>query len=382
MASRRQRRKRSTAPCGVAPKRTGAGAPAEAAATELDDATRPVAFVVMPFTSIGDLVFSIVIEPAGAAAGYQVVRADTVLNQRAVMEDIVRGIQQADLVICDMTGKNANVFYELGLAHAMHKPTVLLAQSTTDMPFDLKAYRTVIYEVSFTPDGQFTSSLSSELQPLLEEAHAGRIVFSSPVDDFGEDVPTAVPEAPTEGILDMMQRFITEDVPTALEAMEELNGVTERATESMTASAGDTTPGEGGDLAAALLLAARMAKAWDQASDELEPLVDHRLIPSVVAIERDVTGVIRAAASNPDADIGGFLSGVEGLGEQATTFVETISETAAIVRRNATWATSLMAPGERLAAIYDRIAANYGRIVSMAETASTTLRDRVPPDDV
>ena len=61
------------------------------------------------------------------------------------MRDIWRHINSASLVITDMTGRNANVFYELGMAHAVGVPVVLIAQNVDDIPFDLRGVRTIIY---------------------------------------------------------------------------------------------------------------------------------------------------------------------------------------------------------------------------------------------
>ena len=52
------------------------------------------------------------------------------------------------MMLADLTGKNANVLYELGLAHAIDKPVVLLSQSMDDVPFDLRALRVITYDVA------------------------------------------------------------------------------------------------------------------------------------------------------------------------------------------------------------------------------------------
>jgi hypothetical protein len=48
--------------------------------------------------------------------------------------------------LADLTGKNPNVFYELGLAHALAKPVVLVAETMEDIPFDLRALRIILYD--------------------------------------------------------------------------------------------------------------------------------------------------------------------------------------------------------------------------------------------
>jgi nucleoside 2-deoxyribosyltransferase len=67
------------------------------------------------------------------------------------MDDILESIRKADVVLADLTGKNANVFYEVGICHALGKPVLLLAQSIEDVPFDLRHRRVLLYE--YTPKG-------------------------------------------------------------------------------------------------------------------------------------------------------------------------------------------------------------------------------------
>ena len=62
------------------------------------------------------------------------------------LDRIYNQIAKADPVIADMTGRNPNVFYEVGYAHALDKPTVLLTQKADDIPFDLKHFPDIVYE--------------------------------------------------------------------------------------------------------------------------------------------------------------------------------------------------------------------------------------------
>lgn len=72
-------------------------------------------------------------------------RADEMFGQ-AVMEDVWQGIVTAQLVLAECTGRNPNVLYELGLAHAIGKRTALLSQTEDDILFDLRRFRFCIYE--------------------------------------------------------------------------------------------------------------------------------------------------------------------------------------------------------------------------------------------
>lgn len=138
------------------------------------------AFVLMPFDPEFDAIFNDLIRPALEEVGYDVKRADSILNQQNILKDIVRGIAEADLVVADLTSLNANVFYELGVSHTMQKPTVLLTQSNEDIPFDLKSYRVVLYSTHFNKAPQ----LSQALKDIGEKVKSGKLIFGNPVADF------------------------------------------------------------------------------------------------------------------------------------------------------------------------------------------------------
>jgi hypothetical protein len=67
------------------------------------------------------------------------------------MRDIWSAIHAARIVVADCTGRNPNVFYEIGLAHAIGRYTILISQSIDDVPFDLRHLRIILYE--YTPRG-------------------------------------------------------------------------------------------------------------------------------------------------------------------------------------------------------------------------------------
>jgi hypothetical protein len=72
-------------------------------------------------------------------------RADDFYASRQIMDDIWMAINRASFIIADLSGRNPNVFYELGLAHVVGKPVILVAESSEDIPFDLKGVRTIVY---------------------------------------------------------------------------------------------------------------------------------------------------------------------------------------------------------------------------------------------
>lgn len=75
-------------------------------------------------------------------------RGDDVFGSNVIMDDIRESINRARLIIADLTGRNANVFYEVGIAHTLNKSVLLLAQSIEDVPFDLRHRRVLLYDYS------------------------------------------------------------------------------------------------------------------------------------------------------------------------------------------------------------------------------------------
>jgi len=74
------------------------------------------------------------------------IRGDEEFIPNDIFTEIVRQITKSRLIIANITGRNPNVMYELGVAHALNKPTIVVAQDFTDIPFDLNSKRIVTYK--------------------------------------------------------------------------------------------------------------------------------------------------------------------------------------------------------------------------------------------
>lgn len=103
-------------------------------------------FVMMPFAKpIGDY-YEKVYAPAIAKAGLKPVRADDeIFKTGKIIDQIWQGINNCQVLVAELTGRNPNVFYELGLAHAKGKPVVLVCSNEEDVPFDLRHIRVIYY---------------------------------------------------------------------------------------------------------------------------------------------------------------------------------------------------------------------------------------------
>jgi hypothetical protein len=111
--------------------------------------TESVAFIVMQFSPEYNELYEEVIKPTCAKFGMNVVRADDMYTNTQIIEDITKSIRESSVVIADITADNPNVFYEVGYAHAINKPTILLSDKKRGkLPFDVSGFRTLFYENS------------------------------------------------------------------------------------------------------------------------------------------------------------------------------------------------------------------------------------------
>lgn len=123
------------------------------AATSADTPEPRLCFVAMPFGSeeLNDIYEYFVKPSIQDKCGLACERGDDVFGSNVIMEDIREAIGRARLVLADLTGKNPNVFYEVGIAHTLDKEVLLLSQSVEDVPFDLRHRRVLVY--ANTPKG-------------------------------------------------------------------------------------------------------------------------------------------------------------------------------------------------------------------------------------
>lgn len=112
-------------------------------------------FVISPIGEEGsdvrknaDELLKYVIEPACRAKGYEAIRADKISDAGMITQSIIEHILQDDIAIIDITGRNANVFYELAIRHSYGLPAIQVAKDITDIPFDIHNVRTIQYDLS------------------------------------------------------------------------------------------------------------------------------------------------------------------------------------------------------------------------------------------
>lgn len=125
-------------------------------------------FIIMPIADMSGYesghflrVYHHVIKPACEIAGFNPVRADDVNSSHMIVVDILKKIVESDLAICDLSGRNPNVLYELGLRQAFNKKTVLIKDNKTENIFDVQGFRHTQYDNSLRID-----NVKSEIQKL------------------------------------------------------------------------------------------------------------------------------------------------------------------------------------------------------------------------
>lgn len=116
-------------------------------------------------------VLKYIIRPAVKESGLtlEVIRADDIHRAGSFIKDILDYIAKSQVVIADLTGQNPNVFYELGVRHALSARTILVAQTLEDIPSDLREYRTIIYDMSAKGAAEFRERLGAFLQEIQKD---------------------------------------------------------------------------------------------------------------------------------------------------------------------------------------------------------------------
>lgn len=139
---------------------------------------KPIIFVITPFND--DFLALYEELKSYFSNDYEFINAGDLDNQQNILKDIVEGIYKSSVVIADLTGLNANVFYELGLAHAMNKKVIIITQDIDSLAFDIKSYRANEYSLKFYK----LPLLKEELTKLLKGAIDGSISYGNPVSDY------------------------------------------------------------------------------------------------------------------------------------------------------------------------------------------------------
>jgi hypothetical protein len=100
------------------------------------------------------------------AASVKPVRGDDLFTPTDILVDIWHSINDADFVIADITSRNANVLYELGIAHTLAKPVLIISRNAADIPIDLGTRRVIVYGQS---GGDWNDDLGIKVSKAIKE---------------------------------------------------------------------------------------------------------------------------------------------------------------------------------------------------------------------
>ncbi len=113
-----------------------------------EEERRPLCFVLMPFAEEQREVYDGVIKPTVEECGITCLRADDIYSPGPILVKVMENIARAKVILADLSGRNSNVFYEVGMAHAIraNEDVVLLCRDMEDVPFDLRHLGVIVYK--------------------------------------------------------------------------------------------------------------------------------------------------------------------------------------------------------------------------------------------
>jgi hypothetical protein len=126
-------------------------------------------FVLMPFTSSLKPVYDYLLKKVAKTLNLSIARADDFFSERSIMHEVWSAINQASIIIADCSGKNPNVFYEIGIAHAIGKPVILITQNQNDVPFDLRHIRYIQYDYTKSGIMKFENTLTTTIVEIIKD---------------------------------------------------------------------------------------------------------------------------------------------------------------------------------------------------------------------
>lgn len=124
-------------------------------------------FMIMPFHEELYKVYTDVVKPTVESLGLSINRGDDPFTDKEIMYDVWSMLNACKLVIADCTGRNPNVFYELGIAHTLGKPVIMLTQDIEGLPFDVSGKRAIEYNITFHQIDKLKTQLEKAIVSIL-----------------------------------------------------------------------------------------------------------------------------------------------------------------------------------------------------------------------
>ncbi len=130
------------------------------------------AFIIMPFDDeTANDVYELCTKPICREFNIKANRADEIFTTNPIIDDIINEIEEATIIIADISGKNSNVFYELGMSHMLKKSqTIMITHDPFgNLPFDIAHFRIIKYENSIAGKSEYEKQLAKTLENILRD---------------------------------------------------------------------------------------------------------------------------------------------------------------------------------------------------------------------
>ncbi|MCU0481813.1 MAG: nucleoside 2-deoxyribosyltransferase, partial [Anaerolineae bacterium] len=130
-------------------------------------------FMIMPFREDIDKLYTDIIVPTITSIkkngkSLLIQHGGNPYSPEDIIHDIWSMINACELIIADCTDLNPNVFYELGMAHTIGKPAIVLTQDIKSLPFDIRHRRAIVYSTGFDKINKLRTDLTEAVQKILK----------------------------------------------------------------------------------------------------------------------------------------------------------------------------------------------------------------------
>ena len=182
------------------------------------------AFVIMPFDNeVSNAIYRHSTKPVCEEFKLEVRRADEIFTTNPILDDILSEIKEASVIIADISMKNPNVFYELGLSHLLKQTqTIMITQDKFEqVPFDIAHFRIIKYENTISGKVEFEKQLRLTLRNIL---HDYKLIYKN---EF-ELIVNSLQKTDTDSTLFSLMALAQQDKPVSKDSSFEVDGHNEK----------------------------------------------------------------------------------------------------------------------------------------------------------
>ena len=133
---------------------------------------KKIVFMVMPFKDkLADEVYNLATKPICESFDLEIKRADELFTTNPILDDIIAAIEKSIITIVDVSGKNPNVFYELGIAHILKQnQTIIITHDEYEsVPFDITPFRIIKYENTIFGKNEYEEKLRKTIESIIQD---------------------------------------------------------------------------------------------------------------------------------------------------------------------------------------------------------------------